>query len=466
MLSDEGVRDIRRQRFLSLLVDWFIYLFTLAVIHAILKYKIKNFKEFRREAQAALKKHRGPLIWAANHLTMVDSFLIFWASVPWTSAFKDSQIPWSTPEIENYYYMGSWLKKYSIRSLMYLCRCIPIARNKSGKEGRDGRQDVSDKCAWILKEGGSVFVFPEASRARNGWFDRHNPKDFLGRLALEAPKAKFFCVYLRGEGQFYSTPTPARGESFRAYFKMLPAVVEGETTPRQISNRLFNVLGDLQDHWFEAALMLKNCSGNDLIDLKAPHALEHFEEDNEENTEWILRHLTDKEAAYWKAQPLDKRFSVFWKFFAAKEAASKALERSGISIPLGAFHSFETDLFTSKVIHRPTGAKLNIAFTDEDQDKIHCIAVFRGGAVGGDDIPGDILWSIDELPPQENPGEYVRDRALYFIAEASDDIPSPASLAVSIQNGLPVVYRSGRLLDISLSLSHSGRYVAYSFMIS
>ncbi len=466
MLSEEGVKDIRRQRFLSLFVDWFVYLFTLLLIRYVFKYKIKNLKEFRREAQAALKNHQGALIWAANHLTMVDSFLIFWATTPWTSAFKDSRIPWSTPEIENYYYIGSWIKKHFIRSLMYLCRCIPISRNKLGKEGQTERQEVFDKCAWVLKEGGSVFVFPEATRARNGWFDRHHPKDFLGRLALEAPKVQFFCVYLRGESQFYSTTRPCTGETFRAYFKILPGRLDGETTPRQISTRLFNVLGDLQDRWFQEAAALKNCSGNDLIDLKASHTLEHFEEENEENTEWILRHLTDKEAAYWRTQPLEKRFLIFWKFFAAKEAASKALERSGISIPIGAFHSFETDLFINKITHRPTGAKLSIAFTDEDQDKLHCVAVFRGGAIEDDGIPGDILWSIDSLPPGENPGEYARERALYFIAESSDDIPSPASLAISVQNGLPVIYRSGQALDISLSLSHSGRYVAYSFMIS
>ncbi len=466
MLSDCAVNRLRRQRFLSSLSAGAVYLVILAFLRFYLRYNIQNLKSFRKQVRKALQDHTGPVIWAANHLTMIDSFLIFWAASPWTQAMRDSSIPWSTPEIENYYYLGGWFKKNLIRGLIYLCRCIPISRSGDGEDAQKGRQEVFEKCVWILKNSGPVFVFPEATRSRHGWFNRHKPKDFLGRLALEVPNAKFFCVYFRGENQLYSTAAPMKGESFRAYFKVVPAVLEGEKSPRQISERLFNILGDLQDQWFQQSAMIKNCSGNDLIDLKAPVALEHFEEENEENTEWILRHLTDKEASYWKNQPPEKRFSVFWKIFAAKEAASKALERSGIFIPFGAFRSFETDLFTNHITHRPTGIRLSLAFTDEDQDKIHCIAVLRGGVMGDEHIPGDILWSIEQLPPNTNPSEFVRERALNFIAESSDDILSPASLALSVHNGLPVIYRSGRSLDISLSLSHSGRYAALSFMIS
>ena len=288
---------------------------------------------------------------------------------------------------------------------------------------------------------------------------------WLGRLALEVPNAKFFCVYFRGENQLYSTTAPAVGERFRVEFKVLPAVMDGETSARQISTRLFNALGDIQDQWFKAAKIERNCSGNDVIDLKSPTSLEHFS-GAEEDAEWISRHLTAKEKYYLESRPEEKRFAIFWKFFAAKEAAAKALARSKIFVPNGSFLSFEADLFKNSVIHKPTGAKLDISFTDEDEDKIHCVAVLRGGILGDKDNPGDVLWSVDEIPPGQIPSEFVRDRALSFIAESSDDISSPSAFALSDDGGLPIVLKRGLPLDISLSLSHSGRYAASSFMIS
>jgi 1-acyl-sn-glycerol-3-phosphate acyltransferase/phosphopantetheinyl transferase (holo-ACP synthase) len=466
VLSNCAVKGLRRQRFLSSLFAGAIYLVILAFLRFRLRYKIQDLKSFRRQVRMALQDNKGPVIWAANHLTMIDSFLIFWAASPWTHAMRDSAIPWSTPEIENYYYLGGWFKKNLIRGLIYLCRCIPISRSGDGEDAQKGRQEVFEKCVWILKNGGPVFVFPEATRSRHGWFNRHKPKDFLGRLALQVPNAKFFCVYFRGENQLYSTTTPAMGERFRVEFKVLPAVVDGETSARQISTRLFNALGDLQDQWFKGAKILRNCSGNDVVDLKSPTILEHFSGAGEEDAEWIARHLSAKERSYWESRPEETRFTIFWKFFAAKEAAAKALTRSKIFVPNGSFLSFEADLFKNSVIHKPTGAKLDISFTDEDEDKIHCIAVLRGGILGDKDNPGDVLWSVDEIPPGQIPSEFIRDSALSFIAESSDDLSSPSAFALSDDGGLPIVLKKGLPLDISLSLSHSGRYAALSFMIS
>lgn len=466
MLSDRAVKGLHRQRFLSLLAAWIVYLFILAFLRFRLRYRIKDIALFRKKVQAALKEHRGPVIWAANHLTMLDSFLVFWATTPWPRAIRDSVVPWSTPEIENYYYLGGYFKRNLIRVLMYLCRCIPISRLGDGEEAQQERHEVFEKCAWILKNNGPVFVFPEATRSRRGWFNRHQPKDFLGRLALEVPTAAFFCVYLRGERQIYSTTAPSAGESLRAEFAVIAAVAPGESAPRQISTRLFNALGDLQDLWFKDAQITRNCSGNDVVDLKSRLSLEHFADAEGENEEWIRRHLTEKEFAYWGSQPEDKRFSIFWKFFSAKEAASKALERSGISVPLGASRSFEVHLFQNVVIHRPTGARIDVRFVDQDEDKIHCVAILRGGVIGDETHPGDVLWNVEEVPRGADPHEFVRERCLSFIVDSSDDIPSPASLAFSDEKGLPVVLKKGHPLDISVSLSHSGRFAAYSFMIS
>ena len=163
---------------------------------------------------------------------------------------------------------------------------------------------------------------------------------------------------------------------------------------------------------------------------------------------------------------LFRSYVTFWRFVAAKEAAHKAFEQSGIATPSGAYKMLEADLFLRKVVHLPTGAQADIAFTDEDSDKLHCIAVLRGGYIGDDPSTGDVLWGIDELPAGADPSEFARERCLALIAGASDDIKSPASLAFTDQGGVPKVLHRGRARDWGVSLSHSGRFVAYSFMIS
>ena len=162
---------------------------------------------------------------------------------------------------------------------------------------------------------------------------------------------------------------------------------------------------------------------------------------------------------------MEKRFATFWKFFAAKEAAYKALAQSGTMTPAGAFTTLEADLFRRKVVHRPTGAQVEIAFTHEDADKVHCVAVLRGGYIGDDQTPGDVACRVDEVPAGAAAGDFARERCLQFIAESSDDISSPNVLAFSDAGGVPFILRGGKPCDWGVSLSHSGRFAAYSFMI-
>jgi hypothetical protein len=126
----------------------------------------------------------------------------------------------------------------------------------------------------------------------------------------------------------------------------------------------------------------------------------------------------------------------------------------------------EADLFRRRVVHRPTGTEVETRFTDDDAEKVHCVAVLRGGSVGDDEVPGDVLWRVEEVPAGEAPGEFARDRLLDLIAESSDDIPSPAVLAIADNEGIPRVLRGGKPCDWGVSISHSGRFAACSFMIS
>ena len=458
-LTDADIASLRRQRFWSRFLTVPTYLFVVAYLRLVYRYRIEDVDAFRRQVWAELDKHPDVgVIWAANHHTLIDSFLIFWAVFPPSRIFRSSRICWSTPEYTNYYKLGGPVKAPLIRLLMYLCRCIPFLREGDDAYAVAWREKVFDKCVWLLREGETVFVYPEAQRSRSGWLERRRPKDFLGRMALEAPKAKFLCVYLRGERQVFRTAYPADADRFRVRFKLIDAVLPGETTPRQVSQRLFDTLAGLQDEWFKGWSSPKNCGGNDVVDLKSERL--HDVDD----PEWLERHLTAKELAYLGAQP--DKFRTFWKFFAAKEASHKALAQAGIVVNRGAFHELEADLFRGKVRHVPTGMDLDVRFTDDDEDKLHCIAALRGGYVGDADDPGDFIWTVDEVPAGQRASEYVRERCLQLIADSNDEIGSASKLAFTVDGETPRILYKGKPADWGVSLSHSGRFAACSFMIS
>lgn len=428
-------------------------------------YRFRNLRALRREAWRILDGHDGPVIWAANHLTLVDSFLIFWALFPWRKVWEFRRLPWSTPEYTNYYRLGGPFYNAFVRILMYLCRCIPFLRGGDDEASERWRERAFEKCVWVLKNGGTVFVFPEATRARNGWLDPTRPKDFLGRLWLRVPEAKFLLIYQRGEGQLFTTVYPPRRERIRTYVE--PWDPSGLDNPRDVATELFARLGRLQNRWFADSGLARNCGGNDVVDLGSPAASERIDRmTGEADPDWLERHLTPGERERFFAEPAPSRFRAFWKFVAAKEACHKALAQTGVVLPAGGWQALEVDLFQGKALHRPTGAALAVAFPEDDADKIHCLAVLRGGRLGPAGEDCDVLWGLDELPPGENPSDFARERCLRLIAESSDDIPGPGSLAFTEEEGVPKVLRAGKTQDWGVSLSHSGRFVAYSFMIS
>ena len=464
-LTSEDLASLRRQWTISRAVAIPISFFVAATARFRFGYRLPDdIAEIRREIWAKLDAHDGPVIWAANHLTLIDSFLVYWAIFPLSRVLEDKRIPWSTPEYTNYYKLGGPLKSAFIRRLLYTVRCIPFLRGGEDAQSEAWRQKAFDKCVWILREGGAVFVYPEAGRSRSGWFEARRPKDFLGKMALEVPSAKFLCVYMRTDDQLATTVRPPVGGKFRVVADLMDGARPGETNARDISQRLFDRLAEMQNEWWKDCPMPKNCAGNDVVDLKAPLLRENFSDDlKDADPEWLARHLTPRELKYLEGQEL---FRTFWKFFAAKEAAHKALARAGLVVPRGGFHELEVDLFRRKAVHVSTALQLDIRFTDDDADKLHCVAVLRGGFIGDEETPGDAVWDVAEVPAGASPGAFARERALDFIASCNDEIGSSAKLALSEDGGLPTVLWRGKPQDWSLSLSHSGRYAACSFMAS
>ena len=467
-LPPEDITALRLQWLISRAVALPLSVFVAASARLRFGYRLPDdIARLRAELWEKIDRHDGPVIWAANHLTLIDSFLVYWAVFPLSRAFEDRRVPWSTPEYSNYYKLGGPLKSALIRALLYVCRCIPFLRGGEDAASQAWRQNAFDKCVWILRRGGSVFVYPEAGRARSGWFEAQRPKDFLGRLALEAPNAKFLCVYMRSERQIGTTAFPPKGDRFRLRADLIDGARVDDTNPREISRRLFARLAELQNEWWEDSAMPRNCGGNDVVDLKSPRLRENFSDDlSEADPAWLARHLTPRELAYLQRQKPEDYFRTFWRFFSVKESAHKALARAGIVAPRGAFREIEADLFLRKAVHLPTNLQVDFRFTDDDADKLHCVAVLRGGFIGEADSAGDVVWDVSEVPAGDAPGAFVRERALDVIAACNDEIGAPSRLALSENDSLPAVLWRGKLQDWSLSLSHCGRYAACSFMIS
>src|SRR5512140_2627339 len=95
---------------LSLQVQYFIGYITIIIIAPlyflatrILFYRVRNLKEIRRQCAEELSQHKGPWIICANHLTMIDSFLLTYAIFSFSSYLKDYRLlPWNLPERSNF----------------------------------------------------------------------------------------------------------------------------------------------------------------------------------------------------------------------------------------------------------------------------------------------------------------------------------------------------------------------------
>ncbi|MBW2558134.1 MAG: 1-acyl-sn-glycerol-3-phosphate acyltransferase [Deltaproteobacteria bacterium] len=151
------------------------------------------------------KQHRGPWIVCPNHLTMIDSVILAYAMAPLHGyMLKYRILPWNLPERANFQ------SNIFLSVLCYLAKCIPISR------GGDRRKMKStmDKCAYLLKNGESLLIFPEGGRSRT---DRVDTEDFsygVGRLIANSTDCRVMCIYLRGDGQKTYSNIPEFGEHF------------------------------------------------------------------------------------------------------------------------------------------------------------------------------------------------------------------------------------------------------------
>ncbi len=177
-----------------------------------LGWRIENARETRARYRRLRRESRAPLLVCANHLTMVDSFLVAWAlgSPLWYLAHYAS-LPWNVPEERNFAATG-WS-----RALVYVMKCLPIRR---GADKREAARVLS-RLAHLLGRGEVGLVFPEGGRSRSGRVEADTAAYGVGRLIKTLPGCTVLCVYLRGAHQETWSDLPVRGERFRAELSLL-----------------------------------------------------------------------------------------------------------------------------------------------------------------------------------------------------------------------------------------------------
>jgi len=93
------------------------------LIARILFYRVHDLKAIRLQCAEEFSRHKGPWIICANHLTMIDSFILSYAAFSLGQHIKDyKKLPWNLPERTNFQ------SNILLAVLCYLSKCIPIDR--------------------------------------------------------------------------------------------------------------------------------------------------------------------------------------------------------------------------------------------------------------------------------------------------------------------------------------------------
>jgi predicted DNA-binding protein len=209
-------------------------------------YRVRDLRKIRQECAHLLRNHEGPWIICANHLTMIDSCIITYAtlSLP-RHLLQYRRLPWNLPERTNFQ------RNILLAIFCYLAKCIPI--NRGGN--REEMKKTLDKCNTILEWNQPILIFPEGGRSRTG---RVNTKGYsygVGRFVKDFKDCKIMCLYLRGDKQHTYGFIPRIGERFTMSVEVLqPQLTEenGLRAQRYYAEQIIKQLEQMEDSYFTA----------------------------------------------------------------------------------------------------------------------------------------------------------------------------------------------------------------------
>ncbi|MFL2936348.1 MAG: lysophospholipid acyltransferase family protein [Myxococcota bacterium] len=210
-----------------------------------LSYKIVELKETRSLYRRIRKESDAPLLICANHLTLIDSFLIGLAlsgSFRYLTDFNS--LPWNVPEESNF------ANTRVNRVLAYLGKCIPIRRGGS----REDVAGVLKRVTHLLGRGEVALVFPEGGRSRAGRVEESGAGWGVGRIVSGLEGCRVLCVYLRGDQQETFSDWPVRGERFHVSATCIEpkSDLRGVRGTRDIASQIVSTLVNLESEYFRA----------------------------------------------------------------------------------------------------------------------------------------------------------------------------------------------------------------------
>ncbi len=206
--------------------------------------------------------------------------------------------------------------------------------------------------------------------------------------------------------------------------------------------------------------------GNDIVDLKTVHA-----RGKAGDVRFITRVFSsaEQEAIRRSAHP----DALLWTFWAAKEAAYKAVRKAAPGVS-SAPRRYRVTIDLQKwpdaasgIVKTPGGTALIRIFYR--QDWVHCIA-----SAGASPDFSDIISGLKQIAPGKGPVSVQESAAARKVAGARiasflgvnpDDI---RILRETDSRGQcpPVVHIKNKRAPIDISLSHDGRFAAYAFWVA
>lgn len=208
-------------------------------------YRIRDIGEIRKSCREQLRKHDGPWLICANHLTMIDSLVLTYGMFSLPGHFTlFRKIPWNLPESNNFQ-----KKNIVLAVLCYVAKCIPITRGGD----RDQMRSTLEKCGYLLDKGNCLMVFPEGGRSRTGRVDTEGFSYGVGRFVKEHPDCKVMCLYLRGDAQETYSLFPKWGEHFSLMMDILVperAQFNGVRAQRFYAEQIILKLARMEESYF------------------------------------------------------------------------------------------------------------------------------------------------------------------------------------------------------------------------
>ncbi len=207
-------------------------------------HRIENRPSVQEEFRRLRADTRSPLLICANHLTLVDSFVIAHALAPaWRYAIDFDALPWNTPEETNF------ANTPLHRALAYLAKCIPIRRGGS----REDIANVLNRVVYLLDRGEVALLFPEGGRSRSGRISSEGAGWGVGRIVGAVPGCRVLCVYLRGRSQVTWSDRPVKGD--RIYVDLAciepKSDLRGARRTRDLAQQIIKQLVHMEESYFD-----------------------------------------------------------------------------------------------------------------------------------------------------------------------------------------------------------------------